>query len=273
MTESAALTAEKKKVIPTEIIYPFVLVTSLFALWGFANDITNPMLAAFKTIMLTSHFESSLVQFAFYGGYCVMAIPAALFIKRFTYKSGILVGVCRGVRKVGFSPAREQAHVFLNEKVPYEQAPRYAMERYLHLVASLGCSCAPPSFLVAIRQHHRNNVLRFLTKNGIRHDHPIVVLHPGTRWETKRWGGEKWAALGDLLYERDGAQVIFTGSQADVPVVKRITEGMKFSGVNAVGKTKICSDHQWIFDSASIFHKADISTILLPYYQILNSLS
>ena len=81
------------KVIPKEFFFSFVLVTSLFALWGFANDITNPMVAAFKTILLTSHFESSLVQFAFYGGYCVMAIPAALFIKRFTYKSGILVGL------------------------------------------------------------------------------------------------------------------------------------------------------------------------------------
>lgn len=84
---------EKSRVIPKNIIFPFVLVTSLFALWGFANDVTNPMVAAFKTIMLISHFESSLVQFAFYGGYCVMAIPAALFIKRFTYKSGILVGL------------------------------------------------------------------------------------------------------------------------------------------------------------------------------------
>jgi len=83
----------KTSVVPLQILYPFILVTSLFALWGFANDITNPMVAAFKTILQTSYFESSLVQFAFYGGYCVMAIPAALFIKRFTYKSGILVGL------------------------------------------------------------------------------------------------------------------------------------------------------------------------------------
>lgn len=81
------------KVISREILYPFILVTSLFALWGFANDLTNPMVAAFKQIMLISHFESSLVQFAFYGGYCVMAIPAALFIKRFNYKRGILLGL------------------------------------------------------------------------------------------------------------------------------------------------------------------------------------
>ncbi len=80
-------------VIARNILLPFALVTTLFALWGFANDITNPMVAAFKNILLISNFESSLVQFAFYGGYCVMAIPAALFIKRFSYKAGILMGL------------------------------------------------------------------------------------------------------------------------------------------------------------------------------------
>lgn len=82
-----------KEVIPKELLFSFVLVTFLFSLWGFANDITNPMVAAFKNILLISNFESSLVQFAFYGGYCVMAFPAALFIKRFSYKAGILIGL------------------------------------------------------------------------------------------------------------------------------------------------------------------------------------
>ncbi|MBN1306687.1 MAG: L-fucose:H+ symporter permease [Chitinispirillaceae bacterium] len=80
-------------VIPPGMLFPFIMVTTLFALWGFANDITNPMVAAFKNVLLISNFESSLVQFAFYGGYCVMAIPAALFIKRFSYKSGIVIGL------------------------------------------------------------------------------------------------------------------------------------------------------------------------------------
>lgn len=84
---------KKIPAIPASFIGSFVLVTSLFALWGFANDITNPMVAAFKNILLISNFESALVQFAFYGGYCVMAFPAALFIKRFSYKSGIMLGL------------------------------------------------------------------------------------------------------------------------------------------------------------------------------------
>lgn len=85
----------KKKipVIPANFIMPFVLVTLLFPLWGFANDITNPMVAAFKNILLISNFESSLVQAAFYGGYALMAIPAAIFIKKYSYKKGVLIGL------------------------------------------------------------------------------------------------------------------------------------------------------------------------------------
>ncbi|MDR2938326.1 MAG: L-fucose:H+ symporter permease [Prevotellaceae bacterium] len=84
---------KKTPIVPRSLLLSFVLVTSLFALWGFANDITNPMVAAFKNILLITNFESSLVQLAFYGGYCLMAIPAALFIRRFSYKTGILLGL------------------------------------------------------------------------------------------------------------------------------------------------------------------------------------
>lgn len=74
-------------------LVPFIFITALFALWGFANDITNPMVAAFKDIMQISTAQASMVQFAFYGGYATMAIPAALFIRRYTYKTGILIGL------------------------------------------------------------------------------------------------------------------------------------------------------------------------------------
>lgn len=80
-------------VVPKGLVLTFVLVTILFPLWGFANDITNPMVAAFKNILLISNFESSLVQAAFYGGYALMAIPAAIFIKKFSYKKGVLIGL------------------------------------------------------------------------------------------------------------------------------------------------------------------------------------
>ena len=94
------------RLVDRKYIIPFILVTSLFALWGFANDITNPMVAAFQTVMELSAAKASMVQFAFYGGYATMAIPAALFIRRYSYKSGILMGL--GLYAVGaflFIPA------------------------------------------------------------------------------------------------------------------------------------------------------------------------
>jgi len=84
---------QKPKLVSKKYLFTFILVTSLFALWGFANDITNPMVAAFQTLMELSAAKASLVQFAFYGGYATMAVPAALFIRRFSYKKGVMLGL------------------------------------------------------------------------------------------------------------------------------------------------------------------------------------
>ncbi len=83
----------KFKVLERQYLVPFILITSCFAFWGFANDITNPMVKAFSKIFLMSTTQGSLVQVAFYGGYFAMAFPAAMFIRKYTYKSGILVGL------------------------------------------------------------------------------------------------------------------------------------------------------------------------------------
>lgn len=87
-------------------LLPFVLVTLCFALWGFANDITHPMVKAFSKIFRMSVTDGALIQVAFYGGYFVMAFPAALFIRRYSYKAGIMLGL--GLYAIGaflFYPA------------------------------------------------------------------------------------------------------------------------------------------------------------------------
>jgi ADP-heptose:LPS heptosyltransferase len=136
---------------------------------------------------------------------------------------------------VGFSPAREKSHIFLTEKVPHPQSTVHAVDRYLRLIEALGCSCASPDFFISIRQEHRNNVLRFFQEKRIDPDRPIVILHPGTRWKTKRWGEKKWAALGDRLHEGDGAQVILTGSQSDISLVRSVAGSMRFPGIDTAG--------------------------------------
>lgn len=83
----------KGKLLEKRYVLPFILITSLFSMWGFANDITNPMVAAFQTIMEISTAKAAMVQLAFYGGYGTMAIPAALFAMKYSYKKGILLGL------------------------------------------------------------------------------------------------------------------------------------------------------------------------------------
>lgn len=88
-------------------LLPFILITSCFALWGFANDITNPMVKAFSKIFRMSVTGGALVQVAFYGGYFAMAFPAAVFIRKFSYKAGVLLGL--GLYTIGallFFPAK-----------------------------------------------------------------------------------------------------------------------------------------------------------------------
>lgn len=88
-------------------IIPFALITSCFALWGFANDITTPLVKAFSKIFRMSVTEGTLVQVAFYGGYFAMAFPAAMFIRRYSYKAGVMLGL--GLYALGaflFFPAK-----------------------------------------------------------------------------------------------------------------------------------------------------------------------
>ncbi|MCP9770954.1 L-fucose:H+ symporter permease [Lacihabitans sp. LS3-19] len=84
---------KKTTVVSKENLLPFILITSLFALWGFANDITNPMVSAFKKVLELNNTQASWVQAAFYGGYFTMALPAAYVIKKYSYKTGIILGL------------------------------------------------------------------------------------------------------------------------------------------------------------------------------------
>lgn len=97
----------------TNYLVPFILITFCFALWGFANDITNPMVKSFSKIFRMSVTDGALVQVAFYGGYFAMAFPAAIFIRRYSYKAGILLGL--GLYALGafmFLPAKATGEYF-----------------------------------------------------------------------------------------------------------------------------------------------------------------
>ena len=96
--------------IPRSYLRPFVLVTLLFLLWGLANNMTDTLLSAFKKIMLMSDTQTTLIQFSFYGAYFCLALPAALFIRRHSYRSGVVMGLCLyAAGAILFMPAAKAA--------------------------------------------------------------------------------------------------------------------------------------------------------------------
>src|SRR4051812_16450844 len=84
---------KKKGLVYPGLTVPFILVVTCFAAWGSAANLTDVLVGVFRHIFLMSNFQSALVQFAYYGAYFALAIPAALINKRFGYKGGGLTGL------------------------------------------------------------------------------------------------------------------------------------------------------------------------------------
>ena len=118
---------ERKRIVDKKVLLPFVLVTSLFFWWGLANNMTDTLLAAFRNIMDMSDTQTSFIQMAFYGAYFCVALPAAMLIKRYSFKCGVLTGL--GLYALG-------ALLFL----PAAKAASYAFYLVAIYIMASGCS-------------------------------------------------------------------------------------------------------------------------------------
>lgn len=103
--ESEVIT-EDKAIVPKKYKVTFVMLVLCFILWGLLNNMTDNLVPAFGKIFMMSAVDSSLVQLAFYGSYAVLAIPAALIIKKYTFRHGVLLGLgLYIVGALGYIPA------------------------------------------------------------------------------------------------------------------------------------------------------------------------
>src|SRR3712207_5074882 len=97
---------DKPGLVYPRLTIPFILLVLCFAAWGSAANLTDVLVGVFKHIFDMSNFQSALVQFAYYGAYFSLALPAAFINRRFGYKAGVLTGL--GLAAVGgllFIPA------------------------------------------------------------------------------------------------------------------------------------------------------------------------
>ncbi len=158
-------------------------------------------------------------------------------------KSGLLVMLSRGRRKIGFKRSRgiaeEGSYLFTNERYTPLSLERHALERYLDLIAQMGVPVDRPTLNYTVAEEARLKAEALLTQNGLA-SRPIIVIHPMAKWPTKQWPRENFVRLARTLTEQ-GASVIFTGSSADFAAIERITHSVPMSGrlLNLAGQTSL----------------------------------
>jgi heptosyltransferase-1 len=156
------------------------------------------------------------------------------------FKSGIWVGLARGARKIGFDGTREGSWRFLNERLPPYDPNRHALDRYLDLARYLGAEVG--GFLIRdpwtpVEEYQFRNKLNEVTRNG---EGPLIVCHPGSRWQTKLWPEVKFARLAAEMVERLQARVVFTGSANERDKITTIMHQAGGSGLyNWAGTTNL----------------------------------
>lgn len=153
-------------------------------------------------------------------------------------KSGVLVGLLRGKRKIGMSGSREGASLFLNERpIPVDYS-RHAIDRYLRVAETIGCDANRAGGRIPYADADKMSVERILDRHEIQNE-MLVAINPMARWPTKLWETERFAVLTTRIREELGCEVVFTGSSGDKSVIRRIMATMPVGPVNLAGKTSL----------------------------------
>jgi heptosyltransferase-1 len=153
-------------------------------------------------------------------------------------KSGVLVGLSKGKRKIGMDGSREGAGLFLNERpIPVDYG-QHAIDRYLRVAEYIGCDGAGRGGRIPYCEADRKSVDEFLHRHGIQKG-PLVAINPMAKWPTKLWQPNRFAALARRIREELGCEVVFTGSNSDRPVIRRIMGMMPSAPVSLAGQTSL----------------------------------
>ncbi len=157
-------------------------------------------------------------------------------------KSGMLVALAKGGRKVGFGPGmahQEHSYLFLNERIPAVSMEIHALDRGLMLLEKIGIGHDAVEYRLPVSDHHRERADILLKACTGKHTGPLVAINPVAQWETKLWDITKFSRLADSLIEKLKATVIFTGGPADRECIDSIIAGMGSTAENLAGKTTL----------------------------------
>jgi heptosyltransferase-1 len=154
------------------------------------------------------------------------------------FKSGLLTGLARGGRKIGFTGGKEGSILFLTER-PYPfDYNRHALDRYLQAAEYLGCRINSWKGNIPVLKGDKECIDRLLAEHFTFRD-TLVAINPMARWTTKLWEEERFSDLAERLKKELSCTVLFTGSPSDVPAIERIVERLNPPPLNLAGKTSL----------------------------------
>jgi len=170
------------------------------------------------------------------------------------FKSGLLVLLSGGRRKLGYDSMQELSGLFLNEKIP-EDMEKHAVDRYLDFVRHLGAETGEPRFYIPVGEENRRRVDSLLESKGIAGDERFVAVSPVALWDTKLWEEKKFAMLCDRLIGELKLKAVLTGARAD-GILQRIEKSMTRPIANLGGLTTL-RDLAYLFRRAALLITTD----------------
>jgi 3-deoxy-D-manno-octulosonic-acid transferase/heptosyltransferase-1 len=157
-------------------------------------------------------------------------------------KSGILIALARGQRKIGFGKGlehMEHSYIFLNEHIPAVDMEIHALSRGMVLLNAVGIPTNEVEYKLPVSDHDRKNIDELMKQLGINGVKSLVAINPVAKWETKLWPNKKFAELADMLIDQYDMKIVFTGGIKDYSIIQAITSSMKGRAINFAGKTTL----------------------------------
>jgi 3-deoxy-D-manno-octulosonic-acid transferase/heptosyltransferase-1 len=157
-------------------------------------------------------------------------------------KSGILIALARGDRKIGFGKGlehMEHSYLFLNERIPAVDMEIHALSRGMMLVDAVGISSTEVEYKLPVSDHDREKIDNLMRRYGLADIEPLIAINPVAKWETKLWPNQKFARLADGLIDTYDAKILFTGGAGDRQTIQNIMSAMNGRAVNLAGDTTL----------------------------------
>ena len=157
-------------------------------------------------------------------------------------KSGILIALARGQRKIGFGKGlehMEHSYMFLNERIPAIDMEIHALTRGMVLLNAIGIPTNEIEYKLPVSNDDCEKVDELMKRHDINGVKFLIAINPVAKWESKLWPKERFARLADMIIDEYDARIIFTGGSEDRHIIQDIMSAMKGRALNLAGHTTL----------------------------------